>query len=422
MHYPNWICCQLGAREHYAVPRALYSRGALAKLVTDFWSSPGSTYSRVLPSSLKQDLRGRYHPGLADADVEGLNFSALKFESISRMRRQTGWTQTMARNRWFQRKVVSVLSSSSAIPPVGRTRLAASRTDSFRGGQPVLFAYSYAALELLKHAKKHDWQTVLGQIDPGPVEEKIVAEEVAREPELGATWQPAPQAYWDLWMEECNLADRIVVNSKWSRDAMEKAGISSEKIRIIPLAYERPAETNIFKRSYPDEFDDTRSMRVLFLGQINLRKGVARLLKAIRLLKNEPIEFHFVGPLQISIPQDMQNNPRIHWIGAVSRSEAAAFYRNADILIFPTLSDGFGLTQLEAQAWSLPIVASRFCGVVVEDGRNGLLLEDLNAETIASAVCQCLANPKLLVRFARNSVELRAFLLTKLGEALLESR
>jgi glycosyltransferase involved in cell wall biosynthesis len=342
---------------------------------------------------------------LAYADVEGVNFSALTFEIISRLRRQSGWTQTIARNRWFQRKVVSVLS---AYQP------------STLNSQPVLFAYSYAALELLKHAKERGWRTVLGQVDPGPVEEKIVTEEVAREPELGAMWQPAPQAYWDRWHEECDLADRIVVNSEWSRNALEKAGVSPVKICVVPLAYEPPAETKTFARKYPDQFDETRPMRVLFLGQINLRKGVARLLKAIRLLENEPIEFQFVGPVQLSIPHDIQNNPRLRWFGAVSRSDVDTFYRSADVLIFPTLSDGFGLTQLEAQAWSLPIIASHSCGEVVEHGSNGLLLEELTAEAITGAVCQCLANPELLVHFARNSVEPRAFLLTKLGEALLE--
>jgi glycosyltransferase involved in cell wall biosynthesis len=400
-----WICCQLGAREHYAVPRALHARGALTKLVTDFWSSRGSEFLRTLPLSLKRDLRARYHPDLADAEVEGLNFSMLKFEIISRMRRQSGWTQTIARNRWFQHKVVSILSNFE-LPP--------------SNSQPILFAYSYAALELLKHAKKHGWQTVLGQIDPGPVEEKIVAEEVAREPELGATWQPAPQAYWDLWREECNLADRIVVNSKWARSALEKAGIWSNKIRIIPLAYERPTETKAFIRTYPTQFNQQRPLRVLFLGQINLRKGVAQLLKAIRLLKNEPIEFQFVGPVQISIPNDLKESVRLRWFGAVSRSDVDTFYRNADVLIFPTLSDGFGLTQLEAQAWSLPIIASRFCGEVVEDGQNGLRLEDLTAEAIARAVRQCIVNPELLVQFARNSGELNAFSLTEFGEGLLE--
>jgi glycosyltransferase involved in cell wall biosynthesis len=401
MKQPSWICCQLGAREHYAIPRALHSRGALAKLLTDFWSSPGSRYSRVIPPSLKQDLRGRYHPDLAYADVEGVNFSALTFEIISRLRRQTGWTQTMARNRWFQRKTVSALSSFKL--PASNSR-------------PVLFAYSYAALELLKHAKERGWRTVLGQIDPGPVEEKIVTEEVACESELGTTWQPAPQAYWDLWREECNVADQIVANSEWSKSALEEAGVSPAKIRVIPLAYERPVETNIFKRSYPDEFDETRPMRVLFLGQINLRKGVARLLKAIRLLENEPIEFQFVGPVQLSIPHDIQNNPRLRWFGAVSRSDVDAFYRSADVLIFPTLSDGFGLTQLEAQAWSLPIVASRFCGEVVRDGVNGIALNELSPDAISAALRSCVCQAARLRTFATNAVRADRFNLKAVAE------
>ena len=404
MKQPSWICCQLGAREHYAVPRALHSRGALAKLVTDFWCPPGSRYFRLLPSSLKHDLRGRYHSDLTNTDVEGLNFSALTFELISRVRGQSGWRQIMARNRWFQRRVVAYLSSS---------RL------SVVGYQPIVFAYSYAALEILRHARKRGWRTVLGQIDPGPVEEKIVAEEVAREPELGATWRPAPQAYWDLWREECDLADRIVVNSKWSRTALIQGGVPSEKLSVIPLAYEQPAKTKAFERRYPDRFDEQRPLRVLFLGQINLRKGIARLLKAIRLLENQPIEFQLVGPVQISIPHDMQNNPRLRWFGPVSRSQVETFYRNADVLIFPTLSDGFGLTQLEAQAWSLPIIASRFCGDVVCDGKNGLVLSDSSAESIASVLRSCLHEPSRLRAFAKNAVTTERFGLNLVGKDLL---
>ena len=57
----------------------------------------------------------------------------------------------------------------------------------------------------------------------------------------------------------------------------------------------------------------------------------------------------------------------VRWIGPVSRAKTAAFYRQADLLVFPTFSDGFGLTQLEAQAWKLPIIATKFCGDVVQD-------------------------------------------------------
>jgi glycosyltransferase involved in cell wall biosynthesis len=355
----------------------------------------------ALPSSLKQDLRGRYHPDLAYADVEGLNFSALTFEIISRMRRQSGWTQTIARNRWFQRSVAAYLSSYRF---------------SVIGSQCIVFAYSYAARDIFRVAKQRRWRTVLGQIDPGPVEEKIVTEEVARERELGAKWQPAPQVYWDLWREECDLADRIVVNSKWSRSALIKTGIDGDKLLVIPLAYESPAETKTFARSYPARFDEKRPLRVLFLGQINLRKGVARLVKAIRLLQNEPIEFQFVGPVQMSIPHDMQNNARIRWFGAVSRSDADTFYRSADVLIFPTLSDGFGLTQLEAQAWSLPIIASRFCGEVVEDRANGIVLDELSPDAISTALRSCVCEPARLRTFAANAVKADRFNLKAVAE------
>jgi glycosyltransferase involved in cell wall biosynthesis len=404
MKQTSWISCQLGAREHYAVPRALHAQDALRKLITEFWFPRGSAFLRVLPSPLKHDLQGRYHPDLANADVEGLNFSALKFELLSRIRCQSGWTQTTARNEWFQRKVVASLSSS---------RL------SVVGPQPILFAYGYAARDILRFAKNQGWQTVLGQIDPGLVEEKIVAEEVAREPALAGEWVPAPASYWSDWREECALADRIIVNSQWSRSCLVEAGVNESKLFVIPLAYESPITDTRITREYLPHFTRGRPLRVLFLGQINLRKGIARLLKAIRLLENEPIEFHFVGPVQISIPDDLRNNPRVRWIGQVPRGDVDAFYRSADVLIFSTLSDGFGLTQLEAQAWSLPIIASRFCGEVVEDGVNGIVLDELSPNAISAALRSCLREPARLRTFAANAVRADRFNLKVVAENLL---
>ena len=81
---------------------------------------------------------------------------------------------------------------------------------------------------------------MLVQIDPGPEEERIVAEEAARVPELAGDWQPAPAEYWTCWREECELADRIVVNSEWSREGLIRGGVPAEKISVIPLAYEVP--------------------------------------------------------------------------------------------------------------------------------------------------------------------------------------
>lgn len=68
-----------------------------------------------------------------------------------------------------------------------------------------------------------------------------------------------------------------------------------------------------------------------------------------------------------------QSHEPVRWIGSVPRSATAMYYQLADVFLFPTLSDGFGLTQLEAQAWKLPIITSKFCGEVVKDRVNGAI-------------------------------------------------
>ena len=405
---PGWICCQLGAREHYAIPRALAAQGVLDRLITDVWVSPRSLIGRMIRDQ-RSEISGRFHQDLSQAPVTEFSSSLVQFELIARLRRRHGWDRTIARNKWFQRKAVGALSSSQP---------------STFNSQPILFCYSYAALDLLRYAKQRGWRTVLGQIDPGPVEEQIVSEEVRREPEMGAGWEPVPLAYWNQWREECALADRIVVNSQWSRSCLVEAGVNGSKLFVIPLAYEssevRGQRSKVRReRQYPDRFGEQRPLRVLFLGQINLRKGVARLLKAIQLLENEPIEFQFVGPVQISIPDNLRNHPRLRRFGAVSRDDVDVFYRSADVLIFPTLSDGFGITQLEAQARSLPIIASRFCGEVVEDGVNGIVLDELSPNAISAALRSCLREPARLRTFAANAVRADRFNLKVMAENLL---
>jgi glycosyltransferase involved in cell wall biosynthesis len=135
---------------------------------------------------------------------------------------------------------------------------------------------------------------------------------------------------------------------------------------------------------------------VLFLGQVNLRKGVEPLLDAIRLLSSEPIEFTFVGPVQISIPADLRDNRQVRWQGPTPRLATSQFYKDADVFLFPTFSDGFGLTQLEAQAWKLPVITTPFCGEVVEHGRNGWILPEITPQSIANILRECLHDPSRL--------------------------
>ena len=84
-----------------------------------------------------------------------------------------------------------------------------------------------------------------------------------------------------------------------------------------------------------------------------------------------------------------------------------AEYRAADVLIFPSHSDGFGMAQVEAQAWGLPIIASRHCGQIVIDGQTGLLLDEVSPRAIAEAFSRILAQPQLLSQFAEASAATR---------------
>jgi glycosyltransferase involved in cell wall biosynthesis len=401
----KWICCQLGAREHYAIPRALFRRDALNSLVTDAWVPPGSFLAKLCIRESK--LRERFHIELRDAPVKAFNLSSFRFETLARLRGLSVWESVIARNRWFQRKIIAYL------------RCQLSTIDS----QPVFSSYSYAALEPFRYAKARGWKTVLMQIDVGPQEEEIVAKEAARVPELAGNWQPAPPEYWHNWREECEIADRIIVNSEWSREGLFRGGVAAEKMSIIPLAYEK-SEVGSQKsevrgvRSYPKRFTSDRPLRVLFLGLINLRKGVARLLEAARTLCNEPVEFWMVGPVEIANAAAIRDIKRVKWFGPATRKQAAEFYRAADVFILPTLSDGFAMTQLEAQAHGLPIIVSRNCGKVVENGLNGIILDEPSAACIAHAVRNCVANPRGLEKLAFASHVRNKFTLQTLAAQL----
>jgi glycosyltransferase involved in cell wall biosynthesis len=399
----RWICCQLGAREHYAIPRALFRLGTLERLLTDAWVPPSSVLAKISAGSLAD----RFHRELSDARVIAFNSSVILFDMLARARRLAEWERIIARNQWFQRKVIVALNSQL----------------SSLSSQPILLSYSYAALEPFRFAKLHGWKTLLLQIDPGPEEERVVAEEVARVPGLAGEWRAAPSDYWASWRQECDLADRIIVNSEWSREGLMRSGVPDGKLTLIPLAY-GASEVGVQKseikqvRSYPARFTRDRPMRVLFLGQVNLRKGLARLLQAARTLRDEPVEFWIVGPVQIANAEAATDNARMKWFGPVTRKETAEKYRAADVFILPTLSDGFAITQLEAQAYGLPVISSKCCGGVVENGRNGIILEEPSAGCLAAAIRDCVADPNRLQKLAAASYVQNEFTTDLLGQRL----
>ena len=168
------ICCQLGAREHYAVPRALDATECLHSLITDAWIGPESVFSK-LPVHRIRRLAERYHPALANANVRAFTSSLLGFEFKQTLLHRAGWSRIMARNDWFQSKAQKVLEKPTQ-------------------DRMTLFTYSYAGLKLLRYARKRNWRTVLGQIDAGPVADEIIKTEYAKNPGLGDASEVSSQS------------------------------------------------------------------------------------------------------------------------------------------------------------------------------------------------------------------------------------
>jgi len=398
----QWVCCHLGAREHYAVPRAMHRENRLRLLITDAWVKPGSRLARI-PGELPRRLSERFHPDLAGAAVRHFTLPLMAREAFWRWQRPAGWARLMARNRWFGRRAVTVLDRVPAVD----------------GPRTVVFAHSYSAREIFAHAKARGWTTVLGQIDPGEEHFRIAQRLAAGLPEYGGPPAMPPAAYFASWREECAMADRIVVNSAWAREALERAGIPATKLRIIPLAYESEAPRPITEREYPATFTRERPLRVLFVGHAAVAKGVPELLEAITHLDGIPVALRLVGETAMTVPARFLNHPAIQWVGPLSRGAVMRHYRESDVLVFPSHSDGFGMAQVEAQAWRLPIIASRHCGQVVEDGINGLLLPEVSADAIAKALRRVADAPALLAAFSRQTATVQGAGIDALSAGLL---
>jgi glycosyltransferase involved in cell wall biosynthesis len=162
-------------------------------------------------------------------------------------------------------------------------------------------------------------------------------------------------------------------------------GVPERKIVVVPLAYETSGVQEIRDQGL-EVRGSGEPLRILFLGQVNLRKGIQYLIQAAKMLPDEPVQFDVVGPLGISEEALKSAPSNMIFHGAINRDRAPEFFGKADLFVLPTLSDGFALTQLEAMAYGLPVIATPNCGAVVTDGVDGMIVAARSSEEIYQAI------------------------------------
>ena len=360
------ICAQIGARDHYAFARAFHHEGMLELLLTDYWHHSPCGWSAGFANTLKR----RRHPDLAGVKIANQNIRTLVRELGFRMRGTRDWEKIVATNEAFQSAAIRVLEEIKDARPLRR--------------ETIVFSYSYGARRLFQVAKRRGWKTVLGQIDLGPKETRLVGQLEEAMPKFPSHRDRPPEGYYDDWHEELELADRIVVNSEWSREAMLSEGVPAEKLVVMPIPYE--LEQAPILRRVPESFSAERPLRLLFLGQVNLRKGAAELLEAMVALKDEPVELSVVGNTHFEVPEEVHKLESLRWHGQVPHHDTERFFQEADLFVLPTHSDGFGLAQVEALGHGLPVLTSPFCACMVEDGVNGRVMPEVTVQAIVTAI------------------------------------
>lgn len=364
---PRVIMAMMGNREHYQPMRSAHERGRLARFITDFWSGPKLKYTHAVPTRKSEFLKARFASELSHADVVALSGVGVRQYLGMRLGRGRNWRYKVysSAGRQFARRCIRYLD----VP------------------HTTFLGFTSASLEALEHENRSGVLTVVDQIDPARTEEEIVVEEMNRHKSwMLHSHERIPNEYFERVSAEWSAAKRVIVNSEWSRSALIQQGVPAAKIRVCPLAYKVSAmpALRVFEKS---------KLRVLWLGTLCLRKGVVYALEAARRLERQMVEFTFAGQIDVRLPALPANST---YVGSVPRAQIGALYSSHDIFILPTLSDGFAMTQLEAMAHGLPVIATPYCGEAVEDGINGLIVPARDPRSLAEAIMQIGADARTL--------------------------
>jgi glycosyltransferase involved in cell wall biosynthesis len=196
-------------------------------------------------------------------------------------------------------------------------------------------------------------------------------------------------------LREYALADRIYVHSEYVRQSFLDAGIPAEKLVRTVL---RPDPRFVPPQRRPD--DDT--LRIVYVGRVEMTKGIALLLEAFDRLSVsnvEPVsnvELRIVGgwstrSVRRRIQSRMRKDPRI----TVQPGDPLPVLQKADVFVHPSYEDGFGYAPMEALACGVPVVVTEDTGMkeYVRDGVNGFIVPTGSVDAIVAALENLIRSP-----------------------------
>lgn len=197
-------------------------------------------------------------------------------------------------------------------------------------------------------------------------------------------------------------SSRILTISEFSkRELMELLNIPEEKISVVYTAASLPPECADFEECRRKWGLDRPYL--LYVGTIEPRKNLTRLLKAFDLLKSRerfPHRLVLAGGRGwrdeeiFQTTKAMRHADDVIFTGYVSSGEKNALYRNADMFVFPSLYEGFGIPPLEAMTLGCPVMCSSAASLPEAVGNAAELVDPLDEADIARGIWNVLSDSK----------------------------
>jgi len=227
-----------------------------------------------------------------------------------------------------------------------------------------------------------------------------------------------PKLRWlknEVWKRTVAWADQVITISEFSKaEIVQHFGISEDRIKITYLGVDEKYSVAIPAHLKSATLQKFKLERPFFLcvGTLQPRKNIERLLMAFDNLP-ESVKAHFdliiVGRHGWGVPElvtqlnHLNQNPNSHvkWLGGVSEADKLALLQSATSLVFPSLSEGFGLPLVEGFASGTPVIASNTTSLGEVAGHAALGVNPLQTEALTHAMQTMAENSDLRAELAQ---------------------
>ena len=230
--------------------------------------------------------------------------------------------------------------------------------------------------------------------------------------------QRLSRPYWK-WMSQvgCRKADRVIaVSSATKKEIMEALGIPAEKIHVIHLAGGAEfCEMDRLEARRRLERHCIYERFILCVGTLEYKnlRGAMRAFQQVKAKGHTSLKLVIVGPQSeiakdiFSLARQLQITDDIRVLNYFPHEEMPILYNAAELLLFPSFYEGFGLPVLEAFACGIPVVASNVASLPEVVGDAGILVDPDNFRAIATEVERVLTDQNLRMTLRRKGHERR---------------